>query len=230
MSDTKEGIHSVGIIMDGNRRWAKANGLPSSEGHSQGRQKLKEVCRWAKKEGIGNLFVYALSTENWKRAKEEVGFLIKLIEIFLAEDITELIEEETRFVCAGDISRFSEGMQIKLREAERSTAHLKKLTLVVCLSYGGRDEILQAVNKILAEKLSGKISEEDFSARLYSAGIPDPELIIRTGGEMRLSNFLPWQSIYSELFFIKTFWPDFSQEEFVSILSTYMARKRNFGV
>lgn len=220
----------IGMIMDGNRRWAKAKGLPTLQGHEAGFNKLKEVVRWAKARGIKHLMVYAFSTENWNRSEEEVGYLMDLIRrVFKpgAEELADLKKEGGRLRFVGQRERFSQDLQDALAFAEKDTAE-GELTLWVGLSYGGRAEIIAAVNKLLEEGRE-QVTEEDINDALWTAGMPDPDIIIRTSGEERLSGFLPWQGVYSELFFTKTYWPDFSEEEFDAILAEFVARERRHG-
>ncbi len=217
----------IGIIMDGNRRWAKAKNLPTFEGHRRGYEKLKEVLRWAKESGVRHLIVYALSTENWNRTQEEVSYLLGLIRLVLTEDLEVVKKEGGKIVCVGERERFPSDIQEMMRRAETETATLEGVTLVLALSYGGHAEIVQAVNK--AVQAGESVDEKGFAAMLWTKDVPDPDLIIRTGGELRLSGFLPWQSVYSELFFTKTFWPDFSEVEFKSILEEFSKRERRNG-
>lgn len=219
---------SIGIIMDGNRRWAKERGLHTFEGHQRGYEKLKEVLGWARERGVSHLIVYGFSTENWNRSPEEVSYLLDLFRVVLSREVEKIKKERGRIVCIGDRARFPEDLRGLMEKAERETATLKGTTLILALSYGGRGEIVEAVKKLLA---SGEkdVTEEGFENFLWTKGIPDPDIIIRTGGEMRLSGFLPWQSVYSELVFTKTFWPDFSKKEFESIIEEFSKRKRNFG-
>lgn len=220
----------VGIIMDGNRRWAKSHHVPTARGHAQGYETLKQAVRWAKHEQVGTLVVYAFSTENWKRSKLEVGLLMKLFSRALTEIGKDAREEDARVSFIGDRAQFSKTMQAKMGALEQETRNNASLHLVLAMSYGGRAEITHAVNTMLA---SGKkrASEDDVAKGLWSAeaGIPDPDLIIRTGGEMRLSNFLLWQAAYSEFFFTETLWPDFSEQEFSKILREYANRERRRG-
>lgn len=219
---------TVGIIMDGNRRWARENGLPSLEGHRRGYDKLKEVVGWCCDAGVRNLIVYAFSTENWNRAEEEVGYLMRLLNIALEEMTVRAQKEDTRIIVLGERSRFSPEMRAAIERAEEETKGGSALTLGVALSYGGRAEILDAVRRIPPEKLA-TLTEEEFSQLLWTRDIPDPDLIIRTSGEERLSSFLPWQSVYSELYFTKTYWPAFTREEFDAALAEYAARERRRG-
>lgn len=218
------------MIMDGNRRFAREKGLPAVEGHRYGYEKLKEVSRWCQEVGVENLIVYAFSSENWNRPKEEISFLFSLLREVLTEKLNELAEEGVRLRFIGDRSRFEEDMQKILLQAEQKTAENKKNTLIVALSYGGRDEILRVVKGLLKNGVSpDSVSEESFSKELDTAGMPDPDLIVRTSGEQRLSNFLPWQGAYSEIYFTPTYWPAFSKEEFLKILEWYAGRERRFG-
>ncbi|MBI2618304.1 di-trans,poly-cis-decaprenylcistransferase [Candidatus Kaiserbacteria bacterium] len=219
----------IGVIIDGNRRWAKEKGLPSFEGHRRGYGKVKECAGWAKEVGVKNLIMYTLSTENWNRSKEEVSYLLDLFRTVLKEELDELVKGNTRVIFAGELSRFPKDLQKMMRESEEKTKSRTEQTLVIAASYGGRAEIVHAANALL-KKGKSSVSEKDFSQYLWTAGVPDPDLIIRTGGEQRLSNFLPWQSIYSELFFSPTYWPDFSKEEFFKILEDYQKRSRRMGV
>jgi undecaprenyl diphosphate synthase len=211
----------VGFIMDGNRRWAKAQNLPVSEGHQAGVHTLNEMIVALKELEIKHAVFYAFSTENWQRAPEEVSVLLS---IFL-----EILQKESSVkVCIiGQREKFSKELQEAMAVTEKKTASIKNLTVWIALSYGGRAEILAATNTAIR---NGKeVDEVSFQRLFWSAEMPDPDLIIRTGGEQRLSNFLPWQSVYSELFFTKTFWPAFTKNEFISILEKYGKRQRRHG-
>ncbi len=217
----------VGIIMDGNRRWAKERGLPVALGHRAGYKKLKEVVLWAKEAGVCDVVVYAFSTENWARNKKEVETLMKLFGVVLKQkDIFK--KQKIRVRCIGQTERFSDEIKKNIKEMEDATKEHKGMNLFIALSYGGRAEIVSAVNRMLTEKVKN-ISEKEFSGFLWTADILDPDLIIRTGGERRLSNFLPWQSVYSELFFTDTYWPAFTKREFKSILAEYGKREKRKG-
>ncbi|MDD2657152.1 MAG: polyprenyl diphosphate synthase [Candidatus Pacebacteria bacterium] len=216
----------VGIIMDGNRRWAKAKGMPSLEGHRAGSKVLKEIVTAARQAKVEHLVLYAFSTENWNRKPEEVSYLMDLFSETIKKEIRELGEKGVRTRFAGQRERFSPTLQQTMIEAEQETAHNDALSLWICLSYGGRAEIVAAAREAAKDS---EITEESLAQHLWTAGMPDPDLIIRTGGEKRLSNFLLWQSAYSELFFIDTFWPDFSKEEFDAILAEYAQRERRRG-
>ncbi|MEK7602567.1 MAG: polyprenyl diphosphate synthase [Patescibacteria group bacterium] len=219
---------SVGLIMDGNRRYAKEHGLPTFEGHTKGLQKMKEVVHWAHRAGVKEITLYAFSTENWKRGAEEVSYLMKLFEKAFGDWLCELRDKgfQVRFI--GERKLPSQKILSLMDKTEAETKAGTEGTLTIAFSYGGRAEIMHAVNTLLEEGKK-EVTEEEFKSKMWSAGLSDPDLIIRTSGEQRLSNFLPWQSVYSELFFTKTYWPDFSEEEFNSILDAYGARERRIG-
>jgi undecaprenyl diphosphate synthase len=227
-SDTQNTMpKSIGIIMDGNRRFAKQRDMLTIEGHRRGAEKLKEVLQWTEDQGIQFVTVYAFSTENWNRNEKEVAGLIQLFEEYLSNDVRELAKRaHVRFI--GDRDRFSPRMR-ELMNDVTSSSQGNKSVLAIALSYGGRSEILRATNKLIKMGVT-EIDEEALSAHLDTEGIPDPELILRTGGEQRLSNFLPWQSIYSELIFTETLWPALTREEFDRHIDSFRARKRNFGI
>jgi undecaprenyl diphosphate synthase len=218
----------VGLIMDGNRRWARAQGKLAAEGHTEGYNKLEEVMRWAREADIPHVVVYGFSTENWERSENEINHLIKLLRFFLEKEMKRVVKNHVRVRFIGDRSRFSADIQTMMEAMESATATSYEVTLHLLLSYGGRAEIVSAVNALLKER-TPNVSEDAFIQKLWSYPMPDPDLIIRTGGEKRLSNFLPWQSIYSELFFSDTLWPDFSKEEFNSILTEFASRERRRG-
>jgi len=220
---------SIGVILDGNRRWAKERGLPSLQGHLAGFEKVQELVRWSKDLGINTVYIYAFSTENWKRTQEEVGYLMELFgQAFSGSFIDEIIENDGRVVFLGDRSLIPPELVQEMERAEARTREGKGGTLAVCLSYGGRAEIMAATNRLIRE---GKeiTSEAEFANELWSTGLPDPDLIIRTSGEQRLSGFLTWQSVYSELFFTDTKWPAFTKEEFLSIIEEFGNRERRRG-
>lgn len=217
--------HCVGIIMDGNRRWAKGRGRPTHEGHAAGKDKLKEVAEWARDVGVQHLICYTFSTENWNRSEDEVSAIENLLIQALRNEVTELAQNNVRLRFIGERERFSRETQDLMNQAEELT-RANTLTLGLALSYGGRSELAYAAERARAE---GPITEASLSKHLWTADIPDPDLIIRTGGQQRLSNFLLWQAAYSELWFTDTLWPDFSHEEFQTALDEYAARKRNFG-
>ncbi len=217
---------SVAFIMDGNRRWAKLRQLSTSAGHLAGYQTLKNVAAWSKRAKIEVLYCYAFSTENWSRAKEEIAYLKELIKEALSDDYWEQAGWQIKVI--GEPSRFGGEIQKAVKKAERKTRHFKR-QLVIALSYGGRDEIVRAMNKISRKASARKITEKALSLSLDTKNLKDPEMLIRTGGEKRLSNFLLWQIAYSELFFTTTLWPDFSEKEFQDILKDFSFRQRNFG-
>lgn len=218
----------MGIIMDGNRRWAKEHGLSTLEGHRKGLENLKEITRAAFSAGVKTLYFYAFSTENWNRAPEEVSYLMDLFAGAIKKELAELKDEGVRVRFVGDLSRLSEGLRTAAYALEKETANGEKGTLALCLSYGGRPEILAAVNALMG-KGKTHIDEEDFRKALWGGDLPDPDLIIRTSGEQRLSNFLTWQSAYSELAFTNTKWPDFTEGELLQIFAAYAARERRHG-
>ncbi|HEY4511452.1 MAG TPA: polyprenyl diphosphate synthase [Candidatus Paceibacterota bacterium] len=220
----------VGIIMDGNRRWAKGKGLKLLMGHSAGGERLKEIIRVAKDAGIKHIIFYTFSTENWNRGSEEVSYLLDLIHSFLKKELQHFHEEGGILHSVGDMSRFSPDLQRVLKDAEETTKNNSGVHIYFALNYGGRQEILTAVKKIVAEHPKPEdVTEEYFRTHLQTGTMPDPDIIIRTSGEQRLSGFLPWQGVYSELFFTKTLWPDFSKDEFQAILEEFAKRERRRG-
>lgn len=226
--DFAPGIECIGMIMDGNRRWAREHNLPLMEGHTEGYRKLQEVVRWARLAGIPQMVVYGFSTENWLRFEEEVKFLIKIFRFILENETEKMIQDKVRVQFVGDRDRFGKDIQKMMEEMEARTAKEYEFTLYILMSYGGRAEIVAATNALLAEGQK-EVDEDIFAKKLWSYPMPDPDLIIRTGGEKRLSNFLTWQSVYSELFFSNSFWPDFTKEEFDSILAEFNSRERRHG-
>ena len=220
----------VAIIMDGNGRWAEMRGLPRIEGHKRGAERVREVISAAMEVGVNNLTLYAFSLENWKRPSDEVSTLMKLLEYYLKKEFSELIRRGVAFRTIGEIWRLPSNIQGLLREAEENSANNKGLTLVLALSYGGRNEIIRAVRKALTLGVNPEdITEEHFGTLLDTSGVPPPDLIIRSSGEKRMSNFLLWQAAYSELYFTETLWPDFTREEFFLALHDYQMRERRFG-
>ncbi len=228
MSDTNNTLSCVGMIMDGNRRWAREQGVPKLEGHRKGYEKLREAVEWCKEENINHLVVYAFSTENWEREEDEVGYLMGMMRKLLKDDLATLRDEGSAIHIVGDLARFPEDIQELIQNLHDTNPADAVQHLWVAASYGGRAEILAGVNRLLKE---GKdvVDEVGFSEVLWTACMPDPEVIIRTGGKKRLSNFLTWSSVYSELFFIDTFWPAFSKGEFLEIVNEYKGVGRNFG-
>lgn len=222
--------YHVGIIMDGNGRWAKMKGLPRMEGHRRGAERAKEIIEASKDLGIKALTLYAFSLENWQRPKTEVAMIMKLLEIYLRREMYEFKEEGIRFMAAGDLTRLPQGVRSLVAQAEALTSACKNMVLTAAISYGGRDEIVRAVKKALQSGIAPQnLSESSFSELLDTSGIPDPDLIIRTSGEKRISNFLLWQSAYSELYFTDTLWPEFGRDELLGALRDYQVRDRRFG-
>lgn len=224
----------VGIIMDGNRRWAKEKGMIPSLGHKAGADNLKKVAEACEKFGVKHLTVFAFSTENWKRSKDEVKYLMDLFLSYAKSFRKRLNEKNYRVRMAGDKSALSQELQQEITYIEEATKNNDGLTINLAINYGGRAEIINAT-KIIAEKFkNGEISTEDINEDLINRNMqtydsPDPDLIIRTGGEKRLSGFLIWQSAYSEFYFTKVYWPDFDDEELKKAITEYSNRKRNFG-
>ncbi len=223
--------NSIGVIIDGNRRWAKGKGLSSIEGHKAGKDRLKDCVLWAKEAGVKSAVVYVFSTENWKRAEEEVSYLFDLIRIAFHQEKDFWKDENIKIKFAGQIERLPEDLQGYLKEVEEETKERDGFLLVIAISYGGRAEIVEAAKRFAQapKEVQEGVDEGNFGQFLWTAGVPDPDLVIRTGGEKRLSNFLLWQIAYSELFFCDTLWPDFSKEEFLKILEEYSERDRRHG-
>ncbi|MBI5816952.1 MAG: di-trans,poly-cis-decaprenylcistransferase [Candidatus Yonathbacteria bacterium] len=218
----------IGVIMDGNRRWAKARGLPVFMGHSEGYKKFKEFIRWARNCGAKYVIAYAFSTENWKRSESEVKQITELLRMVLDTEIESLKQDGIRLRFIGNIEKFPADVVKKVHQAEKETAHGATIEVVVALSYGGRDEIVSAIKKLTKSDIQS-LTEKSFSDHLSTKGIPDPDIIIRTGGDIRLSNFLLWQSAYSELFFTKTLWSDLSEKEFNGMVDEFSSRDRRKG-
>jgi len=220
----------VGIIMDGNGRWAELRGLSRVEGHKRGVERLREIIEAAGELGIKVLTLYAFSIENWQRPASEVMTLMRLIEYHLKKELPELMAKDVVFRTLGDTSMLPHDMQSLLREVEEKTSSNKGMTVVAALSYSGRNEILRAVKKVLQAGIKPEdLTEEVLGAYLDTTGLPPPDLIIRTSGEMRISNFLIWQGAYSELYFTETLWPDFTKDELLLAIREYQQRERRFG-
>ena len=224
----------IAIIMDGNRRWAKSQVKPASFGHKAGAKTLEKIVRYANKIGLEYITVYAFSTENWKRTEEEVKALMTLLQSYLDDYSKRADTENIRVKILGDISALAPGMQKSIYNCMERTKDNTGVTFNIALNYGGRDELLKAVKNIAQEVKEGKIdiqdiSEEMVSNNLYTKGEPDPDLLIRTSGELRLSNFLPWQLVYSEFLFIEKNWPDFTEEDLDNAIVEYEKRTRKFG-
>ncbi|MBQ1908301.1 MAG: isoprenyl transferase [Firmicutes bacterium] len=218
----------VGIIMDGNGRWAKERGMARVQGHSAGMKALKEIVKRADTLGVKYLTVYAFSTENWVRPADEVSGIFKLLVLYVAQELKELDDNNVKVNILGDVSPLPEDAKNSIEKALRTTGNNTGLVFNIAINYGARAEIASAVNALIAEGRRD-IVPDDISSRLYTAGMPDPDLIIRTGGEYRLSNFLLWQAAYSELVIRPEYWPDFTPEVFEEAISEYQGRDRRFG-
>jgi undecaprenyl diphosphate synthase len=220
-------LRHLAIIMDGNGRWAQRQGKKRSEGHEEGVKNLKIITEYTSKIGIKFLTLYAFSTENWKRPKPEVDFLMKLLAKFLKKELKTLKENNVKFEVIGDISKFSTNLQKSILHVKNETKDHTGMTQVLAINYGSRDEIKRAFNTAI--KQGKEVNEEDISKLLDTADFPEIDLLIRTGGDQRLSNFLLWQCAYAELFFTNTLWPDFSSGELETVLSKYETTARRFG-
>lgn len=224
----------IAIIMDGNRRWAREKGLDPKLGHKEGAKTLEKIVRYANKIGLNYITVYAFSTENWKRAEDEVGALMLLLQNYLDDYSKRADTENIKVKIIGDISALSEKMQKSINNCMERTKDNTGVTFNIALNYGGRDEILKAVKKIAQDVKENKIeveeiTEETIANSLYTKGQPDPDLLIRTSGELRTSNFLPWQIVYSEFVFIEKNWPDFEEKDLDEAIEIYQKRNRKFG-
>ncbi len=223
----------IAIIMDGNGRWAKKRGLPRTAGHAAGAETFRKTANYCRKLGVEYLTVYAFSTENWKRSQEEISGIMKLLGKYLQEALQDMEKNRVRFRFFGDLSRLSPDLQRLCNEAENRSSDYD-VQVNFCLHYGGRDEIVKAARAFARDVQQGKrqpeeLTEEVLSGYLYSADVPDPELIIRPSGEMRTSNFLLWQSAYSEYVFMDVLWPDFSEQDLDRAIEEYHRRNRRFG-
>jgi undecaprenyl diphosphate synthase len=225
----------IAVIMDGNGRWAEERGLPRAAGHQAGIASLRDVTRSSRELGIGYLTVYAFSTENWKRPKREVSMLFRLLVKMLRDEMQEMLENGVRLKTIGQINLLPKNVQQELYDAIERTSKNKGLTLTLALSYSGRWDLIHAMQAIALEVRSGKISPEDISEEvirqsLTTAEMPDPDLLVRTSGELRLSNFLLWELAYSEIHVTKTLWPDFRREHLYEAIREYQTRERRFGL
>ena len=219
----------VAVIMDGNGRWAQKRGLPRSAGHKAGAETFRKLGTYCKNLGIDYLTVYAFSTENWKRPKDEVDGIMHLLEQYLHECIDTMEKDGNRLRFLGDLSVLTPELRELIDETNEISSRIEGFQANVCLNYGGRDEIVRAVNRFAAEHPGETITEAAMAEYLDTAGIPDPDLIIRTGGEYRISNFLMWESAYSELYFTDVLWPDFSEKDIDEAVAEYRHRDRRFG-
>ena len=231
---TNNQLRHIAIIMDGNGRWAQKHGLPRNAGHQKGAETVMEIARAAKDMGVKYLTLYAFSTENWKRSPEEVDGLMSLLRNYLSRNFKQLAQEDVRILFIGEKQMLAQDIQDQMQHLEQTTENNKSATLLVALSYGARQEIVHAA-QLLAEKVkAGDISAKDidektFSDMLYTKGVPDPDLLIRTSGEQRLSNYLLWQMAYTEFFFTPTYWPDFTKDELKNIIEQFQQRERRYG-
>ena len=223
----------VAIILDGNGRWAKSKGMPRNYGHTVGAKNVETVCQAADELGIEYLTLYAFSTENWKRPKDEVDALMKLFDQYI-DDVREFFDLETKLIFLGDKERFTPELREKMLAVERDTAHFDKMTMMIAINYGGRDEIVHAARQVAQLAKDGQLdpdtlTEEQFAQYLYTAGVPDVDLLIRPSGELRLSNYMIWQCAYAEFYFTNVLWPDFSPKELDKALIDFAGRGRRFG-
>lgn len=223
-------LKHIAVIMDGNRRWAKEKNLPSAMGHKKGVDALKTTLRACKDFGIKYLTVYAFSTENWKRKKEEVDFLMELLAITLTNELAEMHSEGVVISFIGDISKLSDKLQKILANSVETTKNNTGVHLQIAFNYGARDEIVHAVKSIIAKGIKSEdVTEEMISENLYTKGIPDPDLLIRTGGEKRISNYLLWQIAYSEILVTDEYWPEFGRDSLAKAVDEFKNRQRRFG-
>ncbi len=217
----------IAIIMDGNGRWAKQRNLKRVAGHEKGAEVVRNITTHCSNLGIKYLTLYAFSTENWSRPKLEVEYLMRLIDRYLKSELKIYLENNVRFKAIGDISKFSKKLQSTIKDVEEKTSKCKGLTQVLALNYGSKNEIIRAIKKLNEKKL--EVTEENLELCLDTAGMPDVDILIRTSGEVRLSNYLLWQNAYAEMFFTYTFWPDFTTNELDDIISDFNSRERRFG-
>ena len=224
----------IAIILDGNGRWAKKRGLPRTAGHAAGSETFRRIAYYCKDIGVKYLTIYAVSTENWKRSKDEVSSIMSLLSRYLREALQKMKKDRFRIRLFGDPSRLPKEMQELIEKADEASEHQDGVQLNLCINYGGRDVIVRAARAYAGECVEGRARPEDldearFSNYLYSAGMPDPDLIIRPSGELRLSNFLLWQAAYSEFYSTDVLWPDFTPEDLEKAIAAYNGRSRRFG-
>lgn len=230
MTDKTNIPKHVAIIMDGNRRWAKTKGLPAIAGHTYAAEQIVEkLIKDSAELGIKYLTLWAFSTENWGRAEEEVSGLMNIFRKALVNKVEKFIKNGAKLKMIGDMTKFSPDIQEGMKQAEKKSKNNTKITVTFALNYGGRDEIVRAVNRLISESAGQQISESDISASLDTAGMPDPDLIIRTGGAQRMSGFMPWQGVYSEYYFTETLMPEFGPEQLEEAIEEYQSRQRRYG-
>lgn len=217
----------IAMIMDGNGRWAKERNLKRTAGHEEGAKVVREITKYCSTIGIKYLTLYAFSTENWQRPKLEVEFLMKLLDRYFKKELPIYLENNVKFKPIGDLTRFSKYLQKTIKDVEEKTSHCTGLTQVLALNYGSKDEIIRAIKKLNEQEL--EVSEENLESCLDTAGMPNVDIMIRTSGEVRLSNYLLWQNAYAEMFFTQTYWPDFNSTELDDIISDFVKRERRFG-
>ncbi len=222
-------LKHLGIILDGNRRWAKEKGRPIFAGYRAGAITLKKTITWCRELGVDYLTAFVFSSENWNRPSREVQYLMDLANKFFSRELNWVNKEGIVIRVSGDLKRFSEDSQCRIKEVENKTKDNPGPVLNLALGYGGRDEIVEAVKRIIDKKDLDQIDQKKISQHLWTAGLPDPDLIIRTGGEQRLSGFLLWQAAYAELYFLKKYWPDFDRDDLKAALDDYSRRQRRFG-
>ena len=224
----------IAIIMDGNGRWAKKRALPRTAGHAAGAETFRNIATYCKEIGLDYLTVYAFSTENWKRPEDEVSAIMGLLKKYLLEAVGQMERDRVKMEFFGDLSPLTPELRELIERTREISRHYEGCQVNICLNYGGRDELMRAAMAYAKDCLEGKadanhLTQEQFGGYLFSAGVPDPDLVIRPSGELRLSNFLPWQSAYSEFYFTDVLWPDFSREELLRAIADYQSRNRRFG-
>jgi undecaprenyl diphosphate synthase len=223
-------LKHIAIIMDGNRRWAKEHNLPSAAGHKKGVTSLRNIVRACDEFGVKYLTVYAFSTENWKRSKEEVDFLMDLVAVTLKNELDDMDKEGVKISFIGDSSRLSDKLQKVTSDAQEKTKNNNGVNLQIALNYGSRDEIVHAVKSVIDEGLKSEdINEDVISEHLYTKGIPNPDILIRTGGEKRISNYLLWQIAYSEVIVVEEYWPEFDRCSLIKCIEEFQRRQRRYG-
>ena len=222
-----ERLQHIAFIMDGNGRWAQKRGMPREFGHSHGAATFKKIGRYCESIGLRYMTVYAFSTENWKRPQKEVDTIMKIFDDYIEECFLEMEEDNVHFRFIGNLDIFPPALREKMDRIDRETSH-KPFILNIAINYGGREEILHACNELIKEGKQ-EITEADFNAHIYTAGCPEPDLVVRTGGDLRISNFLLWQSAYTEYYFTDVLWPDMTGENVDEAVAAFYARKRRFG-